>query len=247
MRPFLIALQFLTRCPVRLTGGLEGKDLGRSLLYYPLVGLLIGGLLVACAWLLRGVAPPLASALILAWWVIMTGALHLDGLADTVDAWAGGQGDPARTLAIMKDPRSGPLGVTALILVLILKFAGLVAILEAGLGPLLLLPPVLGRIALPLLFLTTPYVRPGGLGATLARALPGRAAMGVVLVSYALVALIALIAKAAGWLALAAAWLSFIPLRQAMVKRIQGTTGDTAGALVEITEVAVLVTLAVQG
>jgi len=241
MRPFLIALQFLTRCPVRLTGDLEGKDLGRSLLYYPLVGLLMGGLLVACAWLLRGVAPPLAGALILAWWVIMTGALHLDGLADTVDAWAGGQGDPARTLAIMKDPRSGPLGVTALILVLILKFAGLVAILEAGLGPLLLLPPVLGRIALPLLFLTTPYVRPGGLGATLARALPGRAAMGVVLVSYAL------IAGASGWLALAAAWLSFISLRQTMVKRIQGTTGDTAGALVEITEVAVLIVLAARG
>ncbi len=241
MRPFLIAVQFLTRCPVRLTSDLEGKDLGRSLLYYPLVGLLIGGLLVACAWLLRGVAPPLASALILAWWVIMTGALHLDGLADTVDAWAGGLGDPARTLAIMKDPRSGPLGVTALILVLILKFAGLVAILEAGLGPLLLLPPVLGRIALPLLFLTTPYVRPGGLGATLARALPGRAAMGVVLVSYAL------IAGASGWLALAAAWLSFISLRQTMVKRIQGTTGDTAGALVEITEVAVLIVLAARG
>lgn len=244
MRPFLIAVQFLTRCPVRLTGDLEEKDLGRSLLYYPLVGLLIGGLLVACAWLLRGVAPPLAAALILAWWVIMTGALHLDGLADTVDAWAGGQGDPARTLVIMKDPRSGPLGVTALVLILILKFAGLVAILEADAGSLLVLPPLLGRTALPLLLLTTPYVRPGGLGATLARALPGRAALGVVLVSYALVALIA---GAAGWLALAAAWLSFISLRQTMVKRIQGTTGDTAGALVEITEVAVLIVLAVQG
>ncbi len=244
IRPLLIALQFLTRFPLRLTGPLKEEDLGRSLLFYPLIGLLMGGLLVACAWLLREVVPLLAGALILTGWVTLTGALHLDGLADTVDAWAGGQGDPDRTLAIMKDPRSGPLGVTALILVLVLKFASLVAILEAGAASLLVLPPVLGRIALPLLFLTTPYVRPGGLGAVLARALPVKAGMGMVLVSYALVPIIA---GAAGWLALAVALMTFISLRQIMNHRIQGTTGDTAGALVEITEVAVLIALAVKG
>lgn len=242
IRPLLIALQFLTRLPVRLSGHLDEKDLGRSLLFYPLIGLLLGGLLVACAWLLGAVAPLLAGALILTGWVTLTGALHLDGLADTVDAWAGGQGDPDRTLAIMKDPRSGPLGVTALILVLILKFTSLVAILEAGAAPLLVLAPVLGRTALPLLFLTTPYVRPGGLGAVLARALPVQAALGMVLVSYALVPIIA---GKAGWLALAVALTTFISLRQTMNHRIQGTTGDTAGALVEITEVAVLIALAV--
>ena len=52
IRPFLIALQFLTRLPVRLAGELEAEDLGRSLLYYPLVGLILGGLLAASAWLL---------------------------------------------------------------------------------------------------------------------------------------------------------------------------------------------------
>ncbi|NCA91441.1 MAG: adenosylcobinamide-GDP ribazoletransferase, partial [Gammaproteobacteria bacterium] len=96
MRPFLIALQFLTRLPVRLTGELSAADLGRSLLYYPLVGLLLGGLLVAGGWLLAGgglltgVAPVLAAALVLSLWVGLTGALHLDGLADMIDAWAGG-------------------------------------------------------------------------------------------------------------------------------------------------------------
>jgi adenosylcobinamide-GDP ribazoletransferase len=242
IRPFLIALQFLTRLPVHLNGPLDEQDLGRSLLHYPLVGLLLGGLLAAGAWLLSAASPLLAGALVLTLWVALTGALHLDGLADTIDAWAGGQGDPERTLAIMKDPRSGPQGVTGLVLVLILKFAALVLILEAGADSLLVLAPVLGRTALPLLFLTTPYVRPGGLGAVLAAAMPPRACMGVVMVSYAL---IPLIAGAAGSLALAIALIVLIILRKSMKNRICGTTGDTAGALVEITEVATLVATAI--
>jgi adenosylcobinamide-GDP ribazoletransferase len=242
IRPFLIALQFLTRLPVRLDGDLEERDLGRSLLYYPLVGLILGGLIAAFAWLLTEAPPLLGGALVLTLWVALTGALHLDGLADTIDAWAGGGGDPERTLAIMKDPRSGPLGVTALVLVLLLKFAALVAILGIGAWPLLVLAPLLGRTVLPLLFLTTPYVRPRGLGAGLASGLPRGAGIAIVLVGYAL---IPLLAGTAGLLALACSLIAFFFLRNSMNNRIGGTTGDTAGAMVEIIETIVLITMVI--
>jgi adenosylcobinamide-GDP ribazoletransferase len=242
IRPFLIALQFLTRLPVWLAGKLAAEDLGRSLLYYPLVGLILGGLLAASAWLLSGAPPLLAGALVLILWVALTGALHLDGLADTLDAWAGGRGDPERTLALMKDPHCGPQGVTGLVLVLLLKFAALVAILETGDYLPLILAPFLARTALPLLFLTTPYVRPGGLGAALASGLPRGAGIGIVLVGYAL---IPLLAGTAGLLALACSLIAFFFLRNSMNNRIGGTTGDTAGAMVEIIETIVLITMVI--
>ncbi len=238
IRPFLIALQFLTRLPVRLTGELAAGDLGRSLLYYPLVGLILGVLLAASAWLLSGAPPLLAGALVLTLWVALTGALHLDGLADTIDAWAGGRGDPERTLALMKDPHCGPQGVTGLVLVLVLKFAALAALLEAGDYLPLILAPFLARTALPLLFLTTPYVRPGGLGAALASGLPRRAGTGVLIAAGALTPLLA---GAAGLLILACTLAAIYILRRAMKQRIGGTTGDTAGALVEIAEAIALI------
>lgn len=241
IRPLLIAVQFLTRLPVRLHNPPEPWETGRSILYYPLVGLFLGLLLAALAWLLAALPPLLASALLLVAWVMLTGGLHLDGLADSADAWAGGHGDRDRTLAIMKDPRSGPMGVTAVVLVLLVKFAALVTLCEAGGYLALVLAPLLARTALPLLFLTTPYVRPGGLGASLAAQLPRRMSAGIVAVSYAAVPLAA---GMNGWWAVTAAIATFVYLRAAMRRHIGGTTGDTAGALVELTEVAVLVCVA---
>lgn len=236
----LIALQFLTRLPVRLPGMPEPADIGRSLLWYPAVGLLVGGLLLALHALLAGVPLLLHAALLLTVWVALSGALHLDGLADSADAWVGGYGDRERTLEIMKDPRSGPIAVTWLVLLLLLKFAALVALLQAGHWSALLLAPWLGRAVLPLLFLTTPYVRAGGLGEALSQHLP-RQQLPLLLAVNALAML------AFGWSALAAivaALLVFYLLRRAFVARLGGTTGDTAGALLEVVECAVLVALA---
>src|SRR5690554_3242899 len=162
--PLLIALQFLTRLPVRLPGLPTAQDNGRSLLWYPFVGLLIGGLLLLGFAVTSGIAVSLQAALLLAVWVWLSGGLHLDGLADTADAWVGGYGDRERTLAIMKDPACGPIGVISLVLLLLLKWAALVALLESGQWLPLLLAPWLGRWILPLLLLTTAYVRPGGMG-----------------------------------------------------------------------------------
>jgi adenosylcobinamide-GDP ribazoletransferase len=227
-------LQFLTRLPVRCEWSPPAA--GRSLLFYPLVGLLIGALLAMLVVLLPG-PDLLAAALVLAAWVLITGALHLDGLADSADAWLGGHGDRERTLAIMKDPYTGPMGATALILLLGIKWAALVEHMAQDGWVGLLLAPVLARTAVVVLLLTTPYVRSQGLGTALSEHLPRRAAGCVVTLTAFPVA--ALSPKS-----LLAALTVFAVLRLLMMKRLGGATGDTAGATIEITEAAVLVALA---
>lgn len=234
----LAALGFLTRIPVPARVFAQPGVQARSLAWYPLVGLLLGVLLCAAAWLLRGAPPLLAAAVLVALWTWLTGGLHLDGLADSADAWVGGMGDRARTLEIMKDPRSGPAGVSALVLVLLLKFAALASLPAAG-WPLLWLAPLLARTALAAAFVSMPYVRAGGIGSGLAVAARGPCLAAIVLA--------VLLASCAGWAgiaALLAAALVFAVWRRACLRRLQGMTGDTCGALAELTEAGVLVALA---
>ncbi|WP_058544004.1 adenosylcobinamide-GDP ribazoletransferase [Pseudomonas fluorescens] len=238
MLPFWIALQFLSSLPVRLPGMPEPEQLGRSLLFYPVVGLLFGGLLWALDALLFGAPLLLHAALLLMAWVLLSGGLHLDGLADSADAWLGGFGDRERTLLIMKDPRSGPIAVVTLVVVLLLKWAALVALIEQGQALALLIVPMLGRGALLGLFLTTSYVRAGGLGQALADYLPRRSGWQVL--SACALGCLLLLGWAGLWMLVVAA-LVFIGLRWMMLRRLQGCTGDTAGALLELLEVAVLV------
>ncbi|MBH3473848.1 MULTISPECIES: adenosylcobinamide-GDP ribazoletransferase [Pseudomonas] len=237
MLPFWIALQFLSSLPVSLPGMPEPRELGRSLLFYPLVGLLFGLLLWLASLLLQGTPAPLHAALLLTLWVLLSGALHLDGLADSADAWLGGFGDRERTLQIMKDPRSGPIAVVTLVLVLLLKFCALWVLVEQGIGAQLLLAPLIGRAAMLGLFLCTSYVRPGGLGQALAEHLPRRIA-GWVLLGSALFCLVL-----GGWVAVLALAM-FAWLRHLICRRLGGTTGDTAGAMLELLELVVVLGLA---
>jgi adenosylcobinamide-GDP ribazoletransferase len=233
LKPLLIALQFLTRLPVK-GGDWSDRDIGRSMLFYPLVGLLLGLALASVTAALHGAPPGVVAAVLLALWVVATGALHLDGLADSADAWIGGFGDPQRTLDIMRDPRCGPVAVALVAVLLIAKFAALEALIATNAWLAVATAPVLGRTVVPLLFVTTRYVRSGGVGAVLAKRLPRKAAVAIV-VCFALLGGIANL-----WMALTAG-LVFVTLRAMMVRRIGGTTGDTAGALVELVETGTLV------
>ena len=234
---FLVALQFLTQFPVRLSADPDKEALGKSILFYPVVGLLIGLLLAALNWLLIDTPPIVASVLILIGWVFITGGLHLDGLADSADAWVGGMGNRERTLAIMKDPNCGPAGVVAIVLLLLLKFVTLYTLLLADAWVIIILATTLSRAILPLLFLTTPYVRPNGLGSILAGQMPRRTSIVASVLTALLTPLILGINSL--WI-LAAIVVIFLMFRHLIQSRIGGTTGDTAGALVEITEASIL-------
>lgn len=228
-RSFLIALQFLTRVPTPAMAAPTPLELSRAALYYPLVGLLIGALMLVTARLLANQDPLLVAALLLGMWVILTGALHLDGLADSADAWLGGQDNPDRTHEILKDPLVGTAGVVAIFIILLFKYIGLYALLKQHNYIVVLLAPVLGRGFILLLFTTTNYVRKHGLASDMVAGLNGRAA----LLGLLFVMLISL------WyapLAVLVIVLTFIALRKLMIQRLGGCTGDTAGATVEITE-----------
>lgn len=242
MKAFLLALQFLTCFPLSLRSALSPADWGRSALAYPVIGLLIGLLLAGLQQLVGHADPLLQAALLTATWALITGGLHLDGLADSADAWVGGHGDRERTLVIMKDPRSGPAAISTLVLTLLLKFAALVVLTKADAWPALLLVPVLGRSAIVALLLSTPYVRPGGMGSAITAHLPRAAAVLAML----MVAAGGLFAGKAGALALVVAVATWLALRWMMLRRLGGMTGDTLGAAVELTEVAVLIALALE-
>lgn len=235
LKPLLFAFGFLTRFPVPASVFGDGRAQARSLAYYPLVGAVIGTMLVGVAWLLRDAPPVLAGALLLAMWVAATGAMHLDGLADSADAWVGGLGDRERTLAIMKDPRSGPMAVSVVVLLLLLKFAALASLPPHAWGGLLL-APLLARAALTLAFLSTPYARAVGMGTGLLHA-----PRGPCLVAVLAAAAVPFAFGAAGVLVLAVAVLVFVLWRRACMQRLGGFTGDTAGALAELVEAAAMV------
>lgn len=216
--------------------------MGHAVLFFPVIGVFLGLVLWLVFKIMTELQAPLwlSAALVLTTWVLCTGGLHLDGLADTVDAWAGGRGDRERILAIMKDPNCGAMAIIAIFLVLLLKFTAL-AYLQADNKTLLILTvPTLSRTTLPLLFLTTPYVRTEGLGAAMAAYLPRRqASITIVAICIGIIVLAGL----AGLFAIIIGMLVFGVLQRMMLSAIGGATGDTAGALVEIVETVLLVVL----
>lgn len=234
MDALLIALQFLTRIPLRFDIAYSDRAAGRSVLCYPAVGLLLGVAFCGLASALAGSPASLVAALLLTAWVWLTGGLHLDGLADCADAWIGGAGDAQRSLRIMKDPASGPIAVAVLVLVLLLKWNALSVLLEGQRLAPLLAAPMLGRCAILALMLSMPYVSPNGLANKLLAHLPRKAAQ-IVAVAACLLAW-----PLAGWPALVAACAVCWLVRRIALDRLGGATGDVYGAAVELTETAVL-------
>ena len=161
MKSFLTALQFLT--VIRLSKNLDttGEKLGKSMVCFPLVGFLIGLILVGVRSVLGMVLPSsLVDILVIVTLVIVAGAFHLDGFADTVDGLAGGT-DREKTLAIMRDSQIGSFAVVGLVLLLILKVFALMEVPEEIKNRTLLIMPVLGRWATVQLASCFNYARSG--------------------------------------------------------------------------------------
>ncbi|HKL77539.1 MAG TPA: adenosylcobinamide-GDP ribazoletransferase, partial [Gammaproteobacteria bacterium] len=179
------------------------------------------------------------AALVVVLWMGLTGLLHMDGLADSADAWLGGHGDPGRTLEIMKEPTTGPAGIALMVGVIVVKVAALAALLPAGAA--LVAAPVLARAGTTWLLLTTNYVRDEGMGATAAANLPTAPA-------YAAVTLAVLfglfLTGTAGFAAIVTGAIVLVFLRWLMQHRIGGVTGDSLGAAIELVEAALLAVFA---
>jgi adenosylcobinamide-GDP ribazoletransferase len=243
IRQLAAAIAFLTRVPVPSSMIFGAKDVGRSSRWFPLIGLMIGGLLVAVLQVLAPIFPALLTALLIAVLdAVLTGALHLDGLADTVDGFGGGV-KREDVLRIMRDHAIGTYGAVALVLVIAVKAATLAALIDCHRAvSWLALMPMLGRWSVVLLSATEPYARRSDQeGAPAGGAVSDFVGRVEVVVASATALFIAFIL--ASWRGLAAALLMLVASGLwgwYCRLRIGGITGDTLGASVEISEVLVL-------
>lgn len=237
MRPLLYAIAFLTRIPVPVR--LDSRDRVRSTAYYPLVGLVIGGVIAAFDWLIAAQFPPLVRAVLaVACWVFVTGGLHMDGLMDVFDG-LGSHREPERILAIMKDSRVGAMGVTAAILDLMIKAAALVC-LAPSLISAVIASAVAARTAVLIAIAGWPYRREGGIASGLREGLtPLR--LGFALTSGLLLVLIA--AGVDGVLCLVFGGMVTGVAGHWMARRLGGLTGDIYGAMIEVVETSTLLFL----
>jgi adenosylcobinamide-GDP ribazoletransferase len=232
----ILALRFLTVVPVPGAAAAAPGALGRAAWWFPPVGLALGAVLALADAGLGPLFPPLLrAAAVVALWKGLTGALHLDGLADCLDGLAGR--DPADRRRIMRDSRVGVFGAVGLVLALLLSVAAVDAVTR---GPaawrVLLLAPLAGRIA-PLLVATPGSAAAEGLGASSARARPAAAGVLAAALSAALAAILlgppGLLVLSVG---LAVGWL----IARALARGLGGVTGDVLGASVELAELGVL-------
>ncbi len=163
-----MALAFLTRLPVPGPPAVDAAEVGRAALFFPAAGAALGAIVAGSAHVLSPRLPPtLAAALLVTLLALLTGGLHLDGLADTADGFGGGR-TPEDVLRIMRDHAIGAYGASALVLALTVKVAAIAALLASGhAARWLLVAPALARWAPVALARFLPYARPGGgLGAT---------------------------------------------------------------------------------
>lgn len=266
---FCVAWIFLSKLPAPNIPHFSERIVGRSLYAYPLVGLLLAGLLILVSLGLDLLAlPSLLSAIILvSSWVWLTGALHLDGLADTVDAMAAAHGQPERAFAVMKDPTIGAIGAVVIVCQLLLKI-GLVAALfdwwrldyEIAAGIFgqshallcLIFVMVFARLSPHWHLQRADYLNDHGLARSLVQYATFHTLLllaGLIALSYAAIGLWLHIPLISLLLVFVVLLLSWWLINLAWLKRCQqlfgGHTGDTLGAAIEINETLLLLVIVV--
>ncbi len=237
---FLAAVQFLTSIPVPLKRELTPAQLGGATAWFPLVGLIIGLILAGLNWLLLLILPAaVVNGLLVAALVVLTGAIHLDGLADTCDGIAGHKTTEERW-KVMRDSRTGAFGVVGIVLVLLLKYISLNNIPPVFMMAVLIFMPVVSRWAMVYAIYAYRYARPSGLGTAYKRATrwPQFAAATIITIILAL-ALFPLFSLA-GIIFVFGTLLVTTALAFYLKHKFAGLTGDTYGTINEVAEVIML-------
>ncbi len=236
---FLAALQFLTILPVLRRREVSPETLGRSVGYFPVVGLIIGLVLAGLNWLL-GLILPLAvvNALLIVALAVISGALHLDGLVDTCDGIAGHKTVEERW-QVMADSRAGGFGIVGIVLLLLVKYVSLSS-LPAGslLMVTLVLMPVVSRWAMSYAVFAYPYAKPSGLGKVFKQ---GVSWQGLAVATLIALAVTIGLTRLAGLVIMFGVWILVMAMAAYLKHKFSGLTGDNYGAINEVAEVWVLI------
>jgi adenosylcobinamide-GDP ribazoletransferase len=239
VKSFFAALQFLTLfpCPKRID--YANADVGQAAIFFPVIGLIMGFILVLGNFLLDPFASAgLSSVILISLLAIMTRGLHLDGVGDTFDGLGAG-GDRDRMLTVMDDSHIGVFGLVAIVLILSLKIHALES-LDVDRWRALLVATILGRWAMVLLAYRSKAAK-DGLGARLIDHLQTKHFLFATLITFLLVAAI--------WRGNGIAMMAWVAIfttasKSYFHRRLGGVTGDTLGAIEELSETSVMVLLA---
>jgi adenosylcobinamide-GDP ribazoletransferase len=240
MRLYLIALQFLTIIPLPFSVRCEERDLGRSMSFFPLAGLTLGALLAGADYLLAPVLPRgVADLLLIVILAVVTGVLHLDGLADVCDGLAA-RGGKERFLSVMKDSRTGAAGAVGLTLALLLKYQALLHVpVDMKRGALLCFP-MLARFALVQMTVGSHKAKSDGLGTSF---LGGAGWVQMLLATVMTLLFSLLLLGIRGlWLFIACYLLTWL-LKVWFHRKLGGVTGDIIGFCGELNEILSLLVI----
>jgi len=238
MGRFLAALQFLTIIPIPWRTEAREDELGRSAGYFPLIGLIVGLILSGLVWLFDLLLPTaMANALLLVAMVVLSGAIHLDGLADTCDGIAGHKTAEERW-RVMRDSRAGAFGIIGVVLLLLVKYVSLNNIPQASLMTTLILMSVVSRWTMTYAIFVFPYARASGLGKTFKQ---GTTWPRFTMATLITIAVAAILARLTGLAIIFVIWVITTVMATYFKSKFTGLTGDNYGAINELSEVSVLV------
>jgi len=243
LKTLIAAFQFLSSFPIKTDEEVRPEVLGKSVAFFPFVGLVFGLILTLSNWILLYVFPKLVADVFLI--IILTsldGGMHLDGFIDTCDGLLGGRGDKNRILRIMKDSNVGAHGITCATSLFLLKFTLLYS-LSGKLKVLVLMAmPTLARWAVSLAIVFFPYARNEGTG----KVFSDHSGIKEFVVA-TIIALLTSFWSFFSMVAFAGVFMISLIAGRYFSSKIGGLTGDIYGALVKVNEIVVLMVFLVGG
>ena len=234
MRGFILAWEFLTIIPLSRNRDVRPEELARSMAYFPLVGLILGIILVISnIGLLKVLPASIVDAILIAELIILTRGLHIDGFVDTIDGLAGGK-TKEDILNIMRDHRVGALGVVGVIMLIMIKYLSLNSVPAASKNLTLIAMPMISRWLQAPFTNLFPYARQDGMGKAFTEGVRGRQ-VGIATIVTALFLIFIFKFNAILIMGLMAIVSYLIGLY--FKKILGGITGDVIGAVSEVNEV----------
>lgn len=235
MNAFIAAVRLLTILPLGKSRS-DQSSIAFSPAFFPLTGALVGGIMAGIFFGAAQFLPTMvAAALVVAAGVIATGAMHVDGLADTADGLFSGS-TPERRLEIMSDPRTGSFGAAAIVLVILIKWTALSSLTAEAGWPVLIVAATASRFAVVPVMALFRYARAQGIGDVYASRTRGT----LIAATVSAVAVTAIVGAYGGFAAGMIGVVAGLAIAAIANSRLNGVTGDIYGAVIELAEVAAL-------
>lgn len=241
MKQLILMIQFLTRIPIPIALDVTDDDFTKGFKYFPVVGSIIGGLIYAIHFLLhKHIGSFALSVTLVLAYLYLTGGLHMDGLSDSADGLFSGR-SKERVLEIMKDSRIGSNGALAMVFVILLKVAFMMELSGDMFAGVLLLMPIISKYSVVFVSAISRYARTDGMGNWFIGKVKWYDLLFSTIFTVSMIAMV----NPVYFLLLGASVIFSLIFRRFCYKQIDGLTGDTIGALSELTDVVVLVIAAV--